>query len=110
MTARSVGNSEQRLKVTMEILVAQHKVVPVSMCDNDLDLTPLEKTAAKLFSEGYQVQKICCGECDQDDILIVVHTCNPHKFTHTCKSKREEQELAEVKDKVKRKLFPSKEK
>lgn len=57
-----------------------------------------------LVLQGYQVQKISCGECDEDDILIIIHTCNPHRFTHTCKSKGEEQGLAEVKKKVKKKL------
>jgi hypothetical protein len=48
----------------------------------------IAETAAQLVLEGYMVQKISCGECDQDDILIQVHTCNPHNFTHNCTPKK----------------------
>ena len=68
----------------------------------------LLETVKDLVLQGYMLQKISCGECDQDDILIIIHTCNTHRFNHTCKSKREEQELAEVKKKVKKKLFSNK--
>lgn len=51
-------------------------------------LTDLEKAAAKLVGAGFIVSKICCGECDQDDLLVQVHTCEPHKYTHNCTPKR----------------------
>jgi hypothetical protein len=104
MIARSVDNAEQKLKATMENLVVQFKDVPDSMLEEKSNAERLAETAKDLVLQGYQVQKICCGECDQDDVLVIIHTCNPHRFTHTCKSKREEQELAEVKKKVKKKL------
>jgi len=47
----------------------------------------IAEMAAKLVLEGYMVQKISCGECDQDDLLVQVHTCNPHNFTHNCTPK-----------------------
>lgn len=94
----------------MESLDVLYKAVQDNMFEEKSNKEQIAKAATDLVAQGYAVQKICCGECDQDDILIIIHTCNPHRFTHTCKSKREEQEeLAEVKEKVKRKLFPSKE-
>jgi hypothetical protein len=54
------------------------------------NLEDLKTIAAKLVAEGYMVQKICCGECDLDDLLVQVHTCNPHRFTHNCTSKRKD--------------------
>lgn len=80
------------------------------MLEEKSNADKLAETAKDLILQGYQVQKISCGECDQDDLLVIIHICNPHQFTHTCISKREELELAEVKKKVKRKLFPNKEK
>jgi hypothetical protein len=76
------------------------------MFDKKSNAELLAETAKDLILQGYQVQKICCGECDQDDILIIIHTCNPHVFTHTCRSKKEDIELEKVKKKVKKKLFP----
>jgi hypothetical protein len=91
----------------MENLVALHKDVQDSMFDfEESNEERISKAAKDLVLQGYAVQKICCGECDQDDILIIIHTCNPHRFTHTCKSKRDE-ELESVKKKIKKKLFPS---
>ena len=54
------------------------------------NLKDLKTIAAKLVAEGYMVQKISCGECDLDDLLLQVHTCNPHRFTHNCTSKRKD--------------------
>lgn len=88
----------------MEILVAPLRGALDSMFADKDNKKQVKEVAAELVALGYQVQKICCGECDQDDVLVIIHTCNPHRFTHTCKSKREEQELAEVKKKVKKKL------
>ena len=54
------------------------------------NLKDLKTIAAKLVAEGFIVQKISCGECDLDDLLVQVHTCNPHRFTHNCTSKRKD--------------------
>ena len=54
------------------------------------NLKDLKTIAAKLVAEGYIVQKISCGECDLDDLLVQVHTCNPHRCTHNCTSKRKD--------------------
>jgi len=83
-----VENNEQRLKVTMATLVVLHKVVPVSMYDEKTAEQKLVEVASQLILDGYMVQKITCGECDQDDLLIQVHTCNPHNYTHNCTPKR----------------------
>ena len=72
----------------MAILVALHKVVPVSMYDKKTAEQKLIEVASQLILDGYMVQKITCGECDQDDLLIQVHTCNPHNYTHNCTPKR----------------------
>lgn len=99
-----MDNAELKVKAITENHDAQYKVALVNMYEEITPAERLAETAKDLVLQGYQVQKICCGECDQDDILVIIHTCNPHKFTHTCKSKREEQGLAEVKKKVKKKL------
>jgi len=83
-----VDNNAQRLKVTMATLVVLHKVVPVSMYDEKTVEQKLVEVASQLILDGYMVQKITCGECDQDDLLIQVHTCNPHNYTHNCTPKR----------------------
>jgi hypothetical protein len=83
-----VDNNAQRLKATMAILVALHKVVPVSMYVEKTAKEKLLDVASQLILDGYMVQKITCGECDQDDLLIQVHTCNPHNYTHNCTPKR----------------------
>jgi hypothetical protein len=72
----------------METLVVLHKVVPVSMYDEKTAEQKLVEVASQLILDGYMVQKITCGECDQDDLLIQVHTCNPHNYTHNCTPKR----------------------
>jgi uncharacterized protein YqhQ len=83
-----VDNNAQRLKETMVTLVVLHKVVPVSMYDKKTAEQKLIEVASQLILDGYMVQKITCGECDQDDLLIQVHTCNPHNYTHNCTPKR----------------------
>jgi len=83
-----VDNNAQKLKATMVTLVALHKVVPVSMYDEKTAEQKLIEVASQLILDGYMVQKITCGECDQDDLLIQVHTCNPHNYTHNCTPKR----------------------
>jgi uncharacterized protein YqhQ len=72
----------------METLVVLHKVVPVSMYDENTAKQKLVEVASQLILDGYMVQKITCGECDQDDLLIQIHTCNPHNYTHKCTPKR----------------------
>jgi len=70
--------------------VALLKDVPDNMSDEEQknNLEEVKTLAGKLVAEGYMVQKISCGECDLDDLLVQVHTCNPHRFTHNCTSKR----------------------
>jgi hypothetical protein len=58
------------------------------MFDKQTNTQEVAEMAAKLITQGYMVQKICCGECDQDDLLVQVHTCNPHNYTHNCTPKR----------------------
>lgn len=58
--------------------------------ERENNLEELKTIAATLVAEGYMVQKISCGECDLDDLLVQVHTCNPHRFTHNCTSKRKD--------------------
>ena len=65
-----------------------NKDVLDNMSHKQTNSEELASIAAKLVLEGYMVQKICCGECDQDDLLVQVHTCNPHNFTHNCTPKR----------------------
>ena len=72
----------------MATLVVLHKVVPVSMYDEKTAEQKLVEVASQLILDGYMVQKITCGECDQDDLLIQVHTCNPHNYTHNGPPKR----------------------
>jgi len=85
-----VAHKEQRLKETMATLVALTKDVLDNMSDEERknNLEEIKTLAGKLVSEVYTVQKISCGECDLDDLLVQVHTCNPHRFTHNCTSKR----------------------
>jgi len=83
-----VDNNAQRLKVTTETLVVLLRGVPVSMYDEKTAKEKLVEVASQLILDGYMVQKITCGECDQDDLLIQVHTCNPHNYTHNCTPKR----------------------
>jgi uncharacterized protein YqhQ len=72
----------------MATLVVLPKVVPVSMYVEKTNKEKVAETASQLILDGYMVQKISCGECDQDDLLVQVHTCNPHNFTHNCTPKR----------------------
>ena len=74
----------------MATLVALTKDVLDNMSDEERknNLEEIKTLAGKLVSEGYMVQKISCGECDLDDLLVQIHTCNPHRFTHNCTSKR----------------------
>jgi hypothetical protein len=55
----------------METHVARLRVAPVSMSAKDIDeaFDTLEKL-------GYTVSYIACGECDEDDLLVEVHSCH----------------------------------
>jgi|LakMenEpi03Aug12_release.lakeMendotaPanAssembly.Ray.scaffolds.fasta_scaffold687720_3 hypothetical protein len=66
------------------------KVVPVNMLkkEDNGNEKKVAEMAASLVLQGYTVGKICCGECDQDDLLVQVHTCNPHNYTHNCTPKK----------------------
>jgi hypothetical protein len=70
-----VDQSAQRLKVTTQTLVALSRVAPVSMSAKDVDAVfdQLEKL-------GYTVSYIACGECDEDDLLVEVHSCHLDKL------------------------------
>ena len=71
MSASSASKQEQRLKATMETHVALLRVAPVSMSAKDIDeaFEALEKL-------GYTVSYVICGECDEDDLLVELHTCH----------------------------------
>jgi hypothetical protein len=83
-----VDRSAQKLKAITATLVVLLKVVPVSMYAEKSNKEKIAEIASQLVLDGYMVQKISCGECDQDDLLIQVHTCNPHNYTHNCTPKR----------------------
>jgi hypothetical protein len=72
----------------METQGVLFKDVLDNMFDKQTNTQEVADMAAKLITQGYMVQKISCGECDQDDLLVQVHTCNPHNFTHNCTPKR----------------------
>ena len=72
----------------METQGVLFKDVLDNMLDKQTNTQEVADMAAKLITQGYMVQKISCGECDQDDLLVQVHTCNPHNFTHNCTPKR----------------------
>jgi glycosyltransferase involved in cell wall biosynthesis len=70
-----VDQREQRPKATTETLVALSRVVPVSMSAKDIDAAfeVLERL-------GYIVSYIACGECDEDDLLVELHSCHLDKL------------------------------
>jgi hypothetical protein len=59
----------------MATLVALHKVAPVNMSAKDIDAAfdQLEKL-------GFTVTYIACGECDEDDLLVELHSCHLDKL------------------------------
>ena len=59
----------------MKTLVVLIRVAPVSMSAKDIDAAfdQLEKL-------GYTVSYIACGECDEDDLLVEVHSCHLDKL------------------------------
>ena len=59
----------------METLVVQHRVAPVSMSAKDIDAI-----FDQLEELGYTVSYIACGECDEDDLLVEVHSCHLEKL------------------------------
>jgi hypothetical protein len=66
-----VDNSAQRLKAIMATLVALLRGVLVSMSAKDID-----EAFDALERLGYTVSYIACGECDEDDLLVELHTCH----------------------------------
>ena len=59
----------------MATLVALNRVVPVSMSAKDIDAI-----FDQLEELGYTVSYIACGECDEDDLLVEVHSCHLEKL------------------------------
>ena len=59
----------------METLVVQHRVAPASMSAKDIDAI-----FDQLEDLGYTVSYISCGECDEDDLLVEVHSCHLEKL------------------------------
>lgn len=59
----------------MEILVALLKVAPASMSAKDIDAA--FETLEKL---GFTVSYIMCGECDEDDLLVELHSCHSEQL------------------------------
>ena len=59
----------------MATLVALSRAVPVSMSAKDIDAAfdQLEKL-------GFTVTYIACGECDEDDLLVELHSCHLEKL------------------------------
>jgi hypothetical protein len=55
----------------MATLVALLRGVPVSMSAKDID-----EAFDALERLGYTVSYIACGECDEDDLLVELHTCH----------------------------------
>ena len=59
----------------MATLVALLKGVPVNMSAKDID-----EVFDQLEKLGYTVSYIACGECDEDDLLVELHTCHLEKL------------------------------
>ena len=59
----------------MATLVVLHKGVPVNMSAKDID-----EVFDQLEKLGYTVSYIACGECDEDDLLVELHTCHLDKL------------------------------
>jgi hypothetical protein len=59
----------------MATLVALSRVVPVNMSAKDID-----EVFDQLEKLGYIVSYIACGECDEDDLLVEVHSCHLDKL------------------------------
>jgi hypothetical protein len=57
----------------MENLVVQIKAVPVNMSKENQ--TKLKEVMKSLEELGYKVEPINCGECYEDDVLLVIHDC-----------------------------------
>jgi hypothetical protein len=55
----------------MQTLVALSRVVPVSMSAKDID-----EVFDQLEKLGFTVSYIACGECDEDDLLVELHSCH----------------------------------
>ena len=66
-----MDNSAQKLKATTATLVALRKGVLVSMSAKDID-----EAFDQLEKLGFIVTYIACGECDEDDLLVELHSCH----------------------------------
>jgi len=55
----------------MATLVALLRDVLVSMSAKDID-----EVFDQLEKLGFTVSYIACGECDEDDLLVELHTCH----------------------------------
>jgi hypothetical protein len=59
----------------METLVALLRDVPVNMSAKDID-----EVFDQLEKLGFTVSYIACGECDEDDLLVELHTCHSEQL------------------------------
>jgi hypothetical protein len=50
-------------------------------------MTEFEEAVLKLVKQGYTVSKIMCGECNQDDLLVQLHSCIPFEHQY-CKENK----------------------
>jgi hypothetical protein len=66
-----VENSAQRLKAIMATLVVLLRGVLVNMSAKDID-----EAFDQLEKLGFIVTYIACGECDEDDLLVELHSCH----------------------------------
>jgi len=85
--ASSVDKYAQKIKVLMERHDAQYKVAPANKSKYSSAMTEFEEAVLKLVKQGYTVSKIMCGECNQDDLLVQLHSCIPFEHQY-CKENK----------------------
>jgi len=73
--ANIVEHLEHMTKDIIQTLVVQSKVVLVNMLSSKNKSSVLKKAIKLLSTNGYTVEPIMCGECEEDDLLVQVHTC-----------------------------------
>jgi hypothetical protein len=59
----------------METLVALLRDALVNMSAKDID-----EVFDQLEKLGFTVSYIACGECDEDDLLVELHTCHSEQL------------------------------
>ena len=59
----------------METLVVLLRVALVNMSAKDID-----EVFDQLEKLGFTVSYIACGECDEDDLLVELHTCHSEQL------------------------------